>query len=504
MPGIEVLVPDLLSEIMFQLPPDIHQKFAFSQVSRYLRDVAIHNHLYWSSFTGGESKADCTRVPLALERSGSSMLHIRLYFASGHMPEWHADVLEALIPYVARIHALDVKLWVYSTYSLSPKTVEALLNANLEFSALHTLRLEGPEYGCPPLLLLTAPRLRTLDIERFYPSNWGSLLSASLENIRLHHVRSVSLQTLVDIFERCPSAWHVALDYDGLAYDSSYGEDFFRAFTRRPLAPALRELELGTPNPDLGRILKAGFSDVVLPTLTGCLYNSDMDVLAEALLPGVGSLVGFELASGMQQLELRDDNGHLRRFQCWNEDSFEVDRVWEYLSIHYNLHKTVREIRIAHWDDFAEIFQQYTAQLPDGITLVYSAPWDDMHYSIAIGEEEDYITRTMCIPGLAKVEFSAHSDRPRSLDYTDLWFATILKALAHIELPIMRKIEVCIRNPKLFATGMETEFGAFQTALRGAGGGFWETSGRILSRNGEGDKTKNMRGARKSTKVEAS
>jgi hypothetical protein len=35
------------------------------------------------------------------------------------------------------------------------------------------------------------------------------------------------------------------------------------------------------------RILKAGFSDVVLPTLAGCSGPWDVDVLAKALLPGV-------------------------------------------------------------------------------------------------------------------------------------------------------------------------------------------------------------------------
>ncbi|KAJ6457375.1 hypothetical protein C8R45DRAFT_567592 [Mycena sanguinolenta] len=363
MSGIGLLVPDILNEIMRRLPSDIDQKFAFSQVSPYWRDVALHDHLFWSSFSGGRSKADCYRIPTILERSGSAMLHVQFRFSDGHTPltDWHAYATEALVPHAKRVETLDVEFWVYSTHSVAPRVVQALLNSGLEFPALQTLRLEGPEYGHAPNALLTAPQLRTLDIERFNLSNWAAFWSPSLESIRLHGARNVTLQTLLDISDRCPRARRVGLEMRGHSSD-----DLFEALARRrPLAPALRELELITP--ELGLILKAGFSDVLLHTITGCLYNADIDVLAEALLPGAGPLVVYDLDSGMRQLELCANKGRIRRFQCRNEDSsFEVKWTWEHLCIHYKLHETVQEIRtgIAYchdyrWNQFAEVFQNY-------------------------------------------------------------------------------------------------------------------------------------------------
>ncbi|KAJ7842235.1 hypothetical protein B0H14DRAFT_1032395 [Mycena olivaceomarginata] len=475
MSNIGLLVPDTLVEIMDRLPPDINQKFTFAQVSRYWRDVSLGNHLFWSSFTCGPSKADCFRIPIVLERSGRAMLHPRFQFTDGHTPTWQGDAMAALVPHVARIETLEAEFWVYSNYSLPPRTVEALLNSNLEFPALQTLRLQGPEYGHRPLVQLTAPQLRTLDVELFDSGNWASLFSSSLETIRLYHTgREISLQPLLDIFDRCPRAWRVV--YDAYTWNSNYEDVFFEAFTRRqPLAPALRELELRTDDADLSRIIKAGFSDVVLPTLTACLYGSEMDVLTEALLPGVGPLVVFELDHGMQQVELRDDVGHIRRLQCWNDDSsFEVDYTWEHLCVHYDLHKTVRELRIAHWNEYAEIFERYPPQLPDGITLIYTgAAHSYMASSLSTGEEEEdnkYVTKTMRIPGLARLEFSG--------EYP-LILKSVLRILPLVEPPAGRKVEVCIRNMKLLTTETGIDpFGVFQRAFSGD---CWAICNRCIS-----------------------
>jgi hypothetical protein len=231
------------------------------------------------------------------------------------------------------------------------------------------------------------------------------------------------------------------------------------SFSLRPLAPALRDLELGLYDIDLDPLLRAAFSDVVLHTLTACIYNSDTQLLAEALLPGVGPLTVFEIFD-TQQVELRDEAGQIRRFQCWNEDSsFEVDKVWEYLSIHYELHKTVREIRIRRWDEYVEVFDRYPPQLQDGITLVFDAYWN-IRFPVPTDDAGDnaYITKTMRIPGLAKVAFhGAH-----------LLLRTILQVLAHIERPTARKVVVCIGNKKLLTADIEQDaFCAFQTALSG-------------------------------------
>lgn len=67
--GIKRLSPDLLSNIMLTAS-SIDEKFALAQVSKLWRNVALDNPLFWSSFTGGGSKADCYRVALILEPSG--------------------------------------------------------------------------------------------------------------------------------------------------------------------------------------------------------------------------------------------------------------------------------------------------------------------------------------------------------------------------------------------------------------------------------------------------
>ncbi|KAF8215738.1 hypothetical protein K438DRAFT_1799323 [Mycena galopus ATCC 62051] len=452
MSSIGLLFPDLLREIMSRLPWDINQKFAFSHVSRYWRDMALQDHLFWSSFMCGPSKADCSRVPVALERSGSAMLNIRIRFTSGEdILDWHADALEALVPYVGRIEILDVEFSVNLNCRVLPRTGQALLNSNLEFPALQTLRLKGSEYGYPRSLRLTAPRLRNLDVQDFHCVNPNTLFSPSLENIRLDNPEG-TLQTLLDIFDQCPKAWRIVCVHLDKYDFGSYEDSFFEAFTRRrPFALALRELELDVVDPEFAsRIFKAGFSDV--HTLTCRLYSGNIEKLAEALLPGFGPLVAFGLSG--HEIQLRDEHGHIRRMQSWTtNDEFSFQEVWEYLSVHYNLHKTVREIRIAKWDDYAEIFERYPPQQPDGITLVITADWGASFC----------ITRTMRIPGLAKLEFSAD---------------ILLPVLAHLEQPAGRKVAVCIRNTdsEAFTTAMEKD--AFQTAVSGD---CWVLCGQCLN-----------------------
>ncbi|KAJ7111215.1 hypothetical protein C8R44DRAFT_883045 [Mycena epipterygia] len=135
MPGIARLTSDLLSDIMLSAS-SIDEKFALAQVSP-------------------TSKADCSRVPLTLERSGSTtMLHIRFHFFTGDT-NWAANALTALVPYVARIETLAPEVWV---------AMERVQNIAVPLS-------------------LSAPQLRTLDIERFAPENLDTILVPSLQDI---------------------------------------------------------------------------------------------------------------------------------------------------------------------------------------------------------------------------------------------------------------------------------------------------------------------------------
>ncbi|KAJ6546821.1 hypothetical protein B0H19DRAFT_1074818 [Mycena capillaripes] len=468
MSGVGLLVPDILGDIMLRLPLSIDQKFTITQVSRFWRDVALHNHLFWSSFTGrddyrGASKADCSRLPLVLERSGSSStLHIQFCFTRDGA-DWPTDALKALVPYVARIETLDVEFNV-------AMDVKALLNSNLEFPALQTLRLNSYTYHTAPYILLTAPQLRNLDIKRVHLLNWVTLLSSSLENITIW---DSTLEMFVGILKRCPRAWRIVLRSCDSWYGHSTQHDPFEAFSSRPLAPALRELELRVENSDLAQVLQAAFSDGVLPTLTGCICNGhcedDLELLTGALLRSVGPLVFFKLVD-MQDLELHDTDGRIRHLQCWNDDSsFEVEDTWIYLSIHYGLDKTVREIRIRldYWEEFLAAFESYPPQLQDGITLAIDIDWNTFLPPVDDEEDGTQTIKIMRIPGLAKVEFCDSRNYARNPDFL---LDTILEVLARIEPPAARNVEVCISEKKLKMkdpSSMQDPGAAFQTALLG-------------------------------------
>ncbi|KAJ6483076.1 hypothetical protein DFH09DRAFT_1461606 [Mycena vulgaris] len=432
MSAIALLPMDILGEIMF-IASSIGEKFALSQVSQLWRNLALDTPLLWSSFTGGASKADCYRVPFILARSGSTtMLHINFLFTSGNA-QWPAYALAALEPYVARIETLEVY------FRVGVRTTP-VLDSQLQFPALKTLRLRGAEYTRTLDISLSAPQLRVLDLSRLNPMRMDSLLVPSLEDVRLYLAGDTHMDTLAAIFRLCPLASRVVL-HSTQSWDP-YPDDYdFHEFARRPLAPALRELDLRVHEEDLERILSIGFSDVVLETLSACLYNGhsedEVTLLARVLLPGIGLLLVFECFDS-QEIELRDGAGHTRRLQCWNEDSsFEVQDVWKDLSEHYDLHKTVREIgtRTAYWEEYIESFAAYPPQAPDGITLVLSGtsePWVD-------STETPQIMR---IGALAKVEFRRDSSYALTLE-------AIVNALGRLETLGSRAVEICIGTQEL-------------------------------------------------------
>ncbi|KAF7365078.1 hypothetical protein MVEN_00379000 [Mycena venus] len=157
----------------------------------------------------------------------------------------------------------------------------------------------------------------------------------------------------------------------------------------------------------------------------------------------------------------------------WDRETIlEVQKLWKHLSIHYDLHQTVCEIRIclAYWDEYVEIFWSSYQPLQDGITLGLETdgPWGSLFPQL--DEEDDAwnlpkLTRlgvetikTMRLSGLAKVEVRGKS---RMKD--------ILVALAHIELPRARNVEVCFGAETFLLTGDQDGDAhvALQTGLQG-------------------------------------
>ncbi|KAJ7253340.1 hypothetical protein B0H12DRAFT_1071469 [Mycena haematopus] len=167
------------------------------------------------------------------------MLHIQ--FRLVHANIWPADVSPALEPYVARISRSR-------KFTAPTNFAEAPLNSAFEFPMLQTLCMKSSIYRNVLGLSLTTPVLRTLDIKRAHLTNWNTLLCTTSEKIRL---RDSPVEMLLEILKRCPRALRVFLQ------------------TCWPLAPALRELKLQIRGFNIARILEAGFSDVVLHSLTG-------------------------------------------------------------------------------------------------------------------------------------------------------------------------------------------------------------------------------------------
>ncbi|KAJ7489253.1 hypothetical protein FB451DRAFT_1553114 [Mycena latifolia] len=228
MPGIELLTLNLLGDIMLRTT-SIDEKFVLPpSVSALAKRRPRHSS------------------PLVVvHRSGLTTTCIQFRFTSGHA-EWPADALKALVSYAGRIEILDVEFRSHVAVDVKP-----LLDSDVQFPKLKSLRLRGAEYSPILSLSLSAPQLRALDIERFNPNKFNVCLVPSLENIRLSSTGDAGAKTLSDIFARCLVAWRVVLR-SALWYRTQHEPDF-QTFARRPLAPALRELELQLEDEDLER-----------------------------------------------------------------------------------------------------------------------------------------------------------------------------------------------------------------------------------------------------------
>jgi hypothetical protein len=122
----------------------------------------------------------------------------------------------------------------------------------------------------------------------------------------------------------------------------------------------------------------------------------------------------------------------------------------------------VRELRITRWNEYVEIFERYPPQLPDGITLIYTgAAHSYMASSISTEEEQEdneYVTKTMRIPGLARLELSGGYP---------LILKSVLRILPLVEPPAARQVEACIRNMKLLTTDGDRSFRCLLDSLFG-------------------------------------
>ncbi|KAK7024028.1 hypothetical protein R3P38DRAFT_2956040 [Favolaschia claudopus] len=431
-----LLIPDLLSEIMLGLPPSIRQKFYVAQVSQFWRAVALDTPTFWSSFLGA-TEADSYRLPLVLQRSGSgTLLHIHLRMRDD---DWTSKSLLLLLQHASRIETLHIEFY-YAIEHLR-EGVQALLNQNAEFPVLRHLRLEGSD---PSSISVSAPQLRSLYLEGHgcTPGFWQNTLPPTLESIRLGEA---SIDIFLYILGHCPCVQRLVLHASDPWYDE--GRGLLATLRSLPIPPALEEFELriwDQDEDDIALLLKAAFSNVVLHKFTACIinghYDSAVEALTSALLVGVGPLTVFKFIDS-RDVELHSEAGHIRHLQCWNDDSFfDVEQVWRCLSLRYDLHKTVREIRMRpeHWHEYVEVFERFPPALLEGLTLGIQTGWEE--FPQIMTEDGDMIEafKVMRLPGLSKVKFygSQHTNESQ--------LEIALHALGIIEPPAGRRVVICV------------------------------------------------------------
>ncbi|KAK7044945.1 hypothetical protein R3P38DRAFT_3177166 [Favolaschia claudopus] len=129
--------------------------------------------------------------------------------------------------------------------------------------------------------------------------------------------------------------------------------------------------------------------------------------LTSALLVGVGPLTVFKFIN-FRDVELQSEAGHIRHLRCWNDDSFfDVEQVWRCLSLRYDLHKTVREIRMRpeHWHEYVEVFERFPPGLQEGLTLDIQTGWEEFSQIVTDDGDMVEVFKVMRLPGLSKVKF---------------------------------------------------------------------------------------------------
>jgi len=466
---IDSLAPDVLEEIFVRVHSAfITQKFTISHVSQAWRAVALTSPRVWSTFTVN-TKADAKLLPYALNRTGDAMdLDVRLEFTTGD-EDWPVDALKALVPYTMRL----ARFCAYFRVQLK---ISALLDSNLDFSRLRVLEIEGPEFGQRMCLSFRAPNLEHLKLSNMEQRNWPALFVKGLRSVHISMCNDADALTLAEIFPRCPELHTLILhtyayssewpsdDEDDEANtdtnendddpdpesDESASVDSYTARRRRqrdtswlepkPLAPNLKLLDVRIPMPALRLLLNRGFSDTVLPTIAGSIYNGHyidwIDELASPLLRGCGNIVAFKLFDE-SSIEITDEAGHVRRLDVWNDDSsWEVGEMWEYLSTRHGANKTVRtwQVRTPCWEDMHEAFKEYPPLATEDITVILPFGYEEVSMTMrGVTEFVDVLQ----LPAVHRVEFFSEGR-------TDLTPGVVVAWLASIPRKEGQVVDVCI------------------------------------------------------------
>ncbi|EJD40436.1 hypothetical protein AURDEDRAFT_127640 [Auricularia subglabra TFB-10046 SS5] len=336
---------------------DVQKKVNLSQVSRRWRRVALENSRLWASFCIGIGIQDYSdMIDALLARSGAAPLNVALFICGSedpctdggwhkHPPELYKHIAASLARQVARIRSLCLNL------RGTVETLRDLLDANLEFSALHELRIVRDwgrkvftyighdDESCTKHFLrmtMTAPALEVLDLMKIHPASVDErLLHAGLTTVRLtghiyfdsevyaesedndskqHTLPMQALSLMAKVFRACPTIRSFSLSDDYRGVD--------------PLPDVLCTLPLDMLDT---LVLEFGADDLVLildhlmhtfvPNIRIIAFyplefgpdtgSGDGYPLLTRLLRGMGRIVEFDIWS-LYTVTLRDAHGNQR------------------------------------------------------------------------------------------------------------------------------------------------------------------------------------------------
>ncbi|EJD43970.1 hypothetical protein AURDEDRAFT_152295 [Auricularia subglabra TFB-10046 SS5] len=401
MSAIALLPDDLLGDI-FLLVDDksTEQKFDLAQVSQRWRSLALSSPLLWSSFRVA-TKKDGFHLPTLLKRSGiSSMLDVELCVVPQYEAAPTHPCATALVPYAPRLRTIIART------SLPEQILAPLLDGQLDFPALDTLRVHGSPLQVQ-LGIASAPSLRILDLSLIFPEVLETLLSPGLEEIRLILAGPLQRADMLHIFSSCPRLRR--LIFHTSDYDVADEEPMGLIASYMPLhSPNLNALDIQLALADIIYIL-GRFQDVVLPEVSTCIYNGhdeeDMVTLCSALLRGLDALVSFEVQDD-QCIILRDAAERVRTMRVWNDDScWEITDVWCHLSAQYSLNASVKHIQISttYWDELVDALAEYPVRTARAVTVRVLTDWEPVHL-LREGSMRDL--RDVAVPGLDCVELA--------------------------------------------------------------------------------------------------
>ncbi len=398
---------------------DIDQKFRLSQVCSQWRIVAVGQRLLWNR-TSVMTPLDGNRLPLVLERGGSSVLDIKLLWQY----RYKEPMLSADKRTLAALRLRDCRERIQSLFidirrSDQPRSLSALLASELEFPVLESLEIRKDVDPNKRLQLrLSAPCLKRLVLSRIDVVRWRKLLVGSLTHLSVKMCNAADLRLLDTILRRCPELTSLTLKQS--CFEMGLPELVSRA---ADCLPHLKVVDLKADVVDLITALRTGFRGLRLDHLSTKMYNGFVDDETKQLMSEV--LQGMDLLHSLQVIDdqdiiIKDSADRFRRMEVWNEDGhWQWPDVWQELANQHQARETMKKFRIRSldWNVLAGAFSAcpplasgieiHIDLNSDAISDTYNFEHDD--YPPAALDKAEVGLRYMRCSALSRVVFGDHA-----------------------------------------------------------------------------------------------